>query len=112
MERWSSSIVARTHLNMALNTTMLNTTVNETPWLQTNRTQALISKLQLAQVQTLRTMHVTLGGFSLALTLLMVFRILNDAKRASSLQVSLRPKSVGSLPESIHWMLTNRSEDS
>lgn len=52
----------------------------------------LIDNLRLAQVHTLRTMHVTLGAFSLGLALLMVLQILHDARRVSSLQVTLRPR--------------------
>ena len=89
MERWSPSIVARAHLNMTLNTTL---STLEVSWSQSNRTRMLIDNLRLAQVHTLRTMHVTLGAFSLGLALLMVLRILYDARRVSSLQVTLRPR--------------------
>ena len=89
MERWSPSIVARAHLNMTLNTTL---STLEASWSQSNRTRMLIDNLRLAQVHTLRTMHVTLGAFSLGLALLMVLQILRDARRVSSLQVMLRPR--------------------
>lgn len=89
MERWSPSIVARAHLNMTLNTTL---STLEASWSQSNRTRMLIDNLRLAQVHTLRTMHVTLGAFSLGLALLMVLQILHDARRVSSLQITLRPR--------------------
>lgn len=89
MERWSPSIFARAHLNMTLNTTL---SALETSWSQSNRTQMLIDNLRLAQVHSLWTMHVTLGAFSLGLALLMVFQILHDARRVSSLQAKLRPR--------------------
>lgn len=89
MERWSPSIVARAHLNMTLNTTL---STLEASWSHSNRTRMLIDNLRLAQAHTLRTMHVTLGAFSLGLALLMVLRILHDARRVSSLQVTLRPR--------------------
>jgi hypothetical protein len=89
MEIWSPSVVARAHLNMTLNTTL---STLEVSWSQSNRTRMLIDNLRLAQVHTLRTMHVTLGAFSLGLALLMVLRILYDARRVSSLQVTLRPR--------------------
>jgi hypothetical protein len=89
MERWSPSIVARAHLNMTLNTTL---STLEASWSHSNRTRMLIDNLSPAQVHTLRTMHVTLGAFSLGLALLMVLQILHDARRVSSLQVMLRPR--------------------
>lgn len=99
MERWSPDVVARVHAAaMPLNTT-LNTTLTNlgTSWSPSNQTRMLIKNLQLAQIQTLRTMHVTLGAFSLALTLLIVIRILHDARRVSSMQVTLRPRIFGFL---------------
>ncbi|KAF2810829.1 uncharacterized protein BDZ99DRAFT_508292 [Mytilinidion resinicola] len=65
--------------------------------LETLSRPSVIKSLQLAQVQTLRTMHVTLGAFSLALVLLMIARILNDARRVAAYQVPLRPKKLGFL---------------
>ena len=61
---------------------------------QFNQTVTLINNLVLSKVQTLRTMHVSLGAFSLALGLMMIVRIINDARRAQKLQVQLRPKCV------------------
>ena len=89
MEEWvvrSPILEARSHFNVSLNTSA----VSGTPWTSTNSTRAVIASLQLAQVQTLRTMHLGLGVFSLALALLTVHRILSDARRAAALQVPLR----------------------
>jgi hypothetical protein len=91
MEEWLSHAVhatleARSHFNVSLN----SSSVRENQWGSENSTRAVIASLQLAQVQTLRTMHLGLGAFSLALTLLMVHRIFSDARRAASLQVTLR----------------------
>lgn len=91
MESWGLHIPhldARSHFNLTLNTSA----VREVPWTNQNGTRALIANLQLAQVQTLRTMHLTLGAFSLGLALLMVHRILSDARRAAAVQVTLRQK--------------------
>jgi uncharacterized membrane protein len=62
----------------------------EVSWTSRNSTRTLIANLQLQQVQTLRTMHLTIGAFSLAMTLLTVHRIVSDARRAAALQVTLR----------------------
>lgn len=78
---------SRSHFNVSLNTSAVSATPS---WTQTNSTRAVIASLQLAQVQTLRTMHLGLGVFSLALALLMVHRIISDARRAAALQVTLR----------------------
>lgn len=89
MERWGLHHVqldARSHFNMTLN----SSAVREVPWTAQNGTRALIANLQLAQVQTLRTMHLTLGAFSLALALLTVHRIISDARRVAEIQVPLR----------------------
>jgi hypothetical protein len=89
MESWDAHfprLDVRSHFNMTLNTSG----IREVPWTQTNTTRKLIANLQLAQVQTLRTTHLTLGAFSLALTLLTVHRIVSDARRAAALQVTLR----------------------
>lgn len=86
MESWDTHfprLDARAHFNMTLNTSA----VVENPWSRSNTTRMIIANLQLAQVQTLRTMHLTLGAFSLALTLLTVHRIVSDARRAAALQV-------------------------
>ncbi|KAF2262916.1 hypothetical protein CC78DRAFT_295104 [Lojkania enalia] len=91
MERWGLHIVqldARSHFNMTLNASA----VREVPWTAQNGTRALIASLQLQQVQTLRTMHLTLGAFSLALALLSVHRIISDARRAAATQVPLRKR--------------------
>lgn len=85
MESWVAQLPrldARSHFNLTLNTSG----VRQAPWTQTNTTRNLIASLQLAQVQTLRTTHLTLGAFSLALTLLTVHRIISDARRAAALQ--------------------------
>lgn len=90
MERWGLQhfgLGARSHFNMTLNTTA---GVHEVHWTAQNQTRKLIANLQLAQVQTLRTTHLTLGAFSLALTLLMVHRIVLDARRAAVVQIPLR----------------------
>lgn len=91
MEEWVShfahaTLEARSHFNVSLNTSG----VRETQWGSENSTRAVIASLQLAQVQTLRTMHLGLGVFSLALTLLTVHRIISDARRAAALQVTIR----------------------
>lgn len=72
----------RSHFNMTLNTSA----VRDNPWTSQNETRTLIGSLKLAQVQTLRTMHLTLGAFSLGLALLTVHRIISDAKRAAALK--------------------------
>lgn len=87
MESWGAHfphLDVRSHFNMTLNASA----VREVPWTQSNTTRAVIANLQLAQVQTLRTMHLTLGAFSLALALLTVHRIVSDARRAAALQVT------------------------
>ena len=91
MESWYShfpQLEVRSHFNLTLNTSA----VRQVPWTQTNTTRTLIASLQLQQVQTLRTTHLTLGVFSLALTLLTVHRIVSDARRAAALQVLPRKK--------------------
>ncbi|KAJ4348032.1 uncharacterized protein N0V89_009404 [Didymosphaeria variabile] len=70
--------------------TLNSSAVRDNPWTSQNETRTLIGSLKLAQVQTLRTMHLTLGAFSLALALLTVHRIISDAKRAAALQAHLR----------------------
>ncbi|KAF2840280.1 hypothetical protein M501DRAFT_931612 [Patellaria atrata CBS 101060] len=57
-----------------------------------NQTRMIINNLALDKVRSLRTMHIVLGGFSLALLTLTFLRILNDARKAAKLQVVLRPK--------------------
>ncbi|CAO2648390.1 Nn.00g076570.m01.CDS01 [Neocucurbitaria sp. VM-36] len=99
MESWNvhfPQLDARSHFNMTLNTSTV-----QVPWTQTNRTRALIANLQLAQVQTLRTTHLTLGAFSLALTLLTVHRIVSDARRAAALQVTPRKQRFNAL-QNVH----------
>ncbi|ORY04876.1 hypothetical protein BCR34DRAFT_491200 [Clohesyomyces aquaticus] len=81
--------------------TLNSTPVHEVPWTAQNQTRALIAKLQLGQVQTLRTMHLTLGAFSLALTLLTVHRIISDARKVAAVKVPLR-KQRFSLLQSVH----------
>ncbi|KAF2878516.1 hypothetical protein BDV95DRAFT_480361 [Massariosphaeria phaeospora] len=83
---------------MTLNTSSARDSM---PWTAQNGTRTLIANLQLAQVQTIRTMHLTLGAFSLALALLIVHRITSDAKRAASVQVTLRKKRFSSL-QNVH----------
>jgi hypothetical protein len=92
MEEWASSFAhaaleARSHFNISLNT---SAPTHESQWGGANSTRAVIASLQLAQVQTLRTMHLGLGVFSLALILLTVHRIVSDARRAAALQVTIR----------------------
>lgn len=92
MEGWvlrHPHLDVRSHFNMTLN---ISAAQDSSPWTSTNATRNLIGSLQLAQVQTLRTMHLTLGAFSLGLVLLTVHRIISDAKRAASLQVTLRKR--------------------
>lgn len=91
MELWARYVPhleARSHFNISLNTSA----VREVPWTAENGTRAIIASLQLAQVQTVRTMHLTLGAFSLALTLLTVHRIISDAKRAAALQTPVKKR--------------------
>jgi hypothetical protein len=89
MEAWHAHfprLDARSHFNMTLNASA----AREVSWTSRNSTRTLIANLQLQQVQTLRTMHLTIGAFSLAMTLLTVHRIVSDARRAAALQVTLR----------------------
>jgi hypothetical protein len=91
MEPWHAHfphLEVRSHFNLTLNTS----SVRQGSWTQNNSTRTLIASLQLQQVQTLRTMHLTLGAFSLALVLLTVHRIISDARRAADLQVLPRKK--------------------
>ncbi|KAJ8106611.1 hypothetical protein OPT61_g9422 [Boeremia exigua] len=100
MEEWVTRLPlleARSHFNVSLNTSA----VSEPSWTSTNSTRAVIASLQLAQVQTLRTMHLALGVFSLALALLTVYRIVSDARRAAALQVTLRKQRFNSL-QNVH----------
>ncbi|UPX18357.1 uncharacterized protein EKO05_0008659 [Ascochyta rabiei] len=100
MEEWVAHLPlleARSHFNVSLNTSA----VSDTSWTSTNSTRAVIASLQLAQVQTLRTMHLALGVFSLALALSTVYRILSDARRAAALQVTLRKQRFNSL-QNVH----------
>jgi hypothetical protein len=88
MERWAPQLIqleARDHFNMKLN----SSAVRESPWTQSNGTKAIIKNLQLQQVQTLRTMHLTIGVFSLVVVLLTVYRIISDARRAAAAQYSV-----------------------
>lgn len=89
MEPWNAHfppLDVRSHLNMTLNISA----ARGMQWKHTNGTRRIIANLQLAQVQTLRTTHLTLGAFSLALALLTVHRIYSDARRAAALQVTPR----------------------
>lgn len=89
MEGWDlrhPHLDVRSHFNMTLN----SSAVPQNPWTSQNETRTLIGSLKLAQVQTLRTMHLTLGAFSLALALLTVHRIISDASRTAELQAHLR----------------------
>ena len=91
MEKWGLHfpvLEARSHFNISVNTS----TIRETPWASENATQAVIAELKLAQVQTLRMLHLTLGAFSLALALLTLHRIISDAQRLAAVQVPLRKK--------------------
>ncbi|KAF1926782.1 uncharacterized protein M421DRAFT_66643 [Didymella exigua CBS 183.55] len=100
MEEWIAQLPrleARSHFNVSLNTSA----VSESSWSSRNSTRAIIASLQLAQVQTLRTMHLALGVFSLALALLTVYRILSDARRAAALRVTLRKQRFNSL-QNVH----------
>ncbi|KAF9701500.1 hypothetical protein EKO04_000206 [Ascochyta lentis] len=100
MEGWIARLPlleARSHFNVSLNTSA----VSETSWTSTNSTRAVIASLQLAQVQTLRTMHLALGVFSLACALSTVYRIVSDARRAAALQVTLRKQRFNCL-QNVH----------
>ncbi|KAF2274240.1 uncharacterized protein EI97DRAFT_131813 [Westerdykella ornata] len=85
---------ARAHFNMTLNASA----VREEPW--TTR-QNLIFELKLQQVQTLRTMHLTVGCFSLAVALLTIKLIIQDARRVAKLHVPLRKTRLKFL-QSVH----------
>ncbi|KAH7089617.1 hypothetical protein FB567DRAFT_306433 [Paraphoma chrysanthemicola] len=84
---------ARSHFNMTLNASA----ARDVPWTATNNTRRLIASLQLEKVQTLRTMHLTIGAFSLALALLTVHRIVSDARRAAALQDTLKKRKFNAL---------------
>lgn len=91
MEKWGLHfpvLDTRSHFNISVNTSA----IRETPWTAENSTRSVIADLKLAQVQTLRTMHLTLGGFSLALALLTLHRIISDAQRLAAVQVPRRKK--------------------
>jgi len=91
MEKWGLHfpvLDARSHFNISVN----SSTMRETPWTTENATRAVIADLKLAQVQTPRTLHLTLGAFSLALALLTLHRIISDARRLAAVQVPLRKK--------------------
>jgi hypothetical protein len=93
MEKWGLHfpvLDARSHFNISVNTSA----IRETPWNMENSTKTVVAELKLAQVQTLRTMHLTLGAFSLALALLTLHRIVSDAQRLAAVQVPLRKKCV------------------
>ncbi|KAF1979129.1 hypothetical protein BU23DRAFT_448190 [Bimuria novae-zelandiae CBS 107.79] len=77
--------------------TLNSSSVLTNPWASQNETRTLIGSLKLAQVQTLRTMHLTLGAFSLGLALLTVHRIISDAKRAAALHVPLKKQRFSAL---------------
>ncbi|KAF1961290.1 hypothetical protein CC80DRAFT_577620 [Byssothecium circinans] len=97
MEKWAPhlpDLAVRSHFNLTLNTTA---TMKEAPWTSDSAARAKIASLQLEQVQTLRTMHLTLGAFSLAMTMMTVFRIFSDAKRAAALQVPPRKRRFSAL---------------
>lgn len=86
MARWAPQLIqldARGQFNMTFNTSA----IRENPWMVRNGTKELIAGLKLAQVETLRTMHVTVGAFSLAVALLTVHRIISDARRAVAVQI-------------------------
>jgi hypothetical protein len=94
MEAWHTHfprLDARSHFNMTLNASAAN---RDASWTAANTTRNLIASLQLEKVQTLRTMHLTIGAFSLAMVLLTVHRIVSDARRAAALQVTLRKQWV------------------
>jgi hypothetical protein len=76
----------RSHFNMNINASA----IREVPWTMQNGTRGLIANLRLEKVQTVRTMHLTLGAFSLALTLLTVHRIISDSRRAAAVQYAVR----------------------
>jgi hypothetical protein len=89
MERWVPEryqLDARDHFNMTLNASA----ARETPWIARNETRALIKNLKEQQVQTLRTMHVVLGAFSLAVVLLTVHQIIWDARRVAAMKAQQR----------------------
>lgn len=60
----------------------------------TQSTQALIDNLIFSRIENLRTTYLILQVFSLIAVLLIVLRMLYDAKRKAALAVSLRPRLV------------------
>jgi hypothetical protein len=86
MEKWGLHfpvLDARSHFNISVNTSAI-----KSPWNTGNSTRSVLADLKLAQVQTLRTMHLTLGAFSLALALLTLHRIISDARKLAVTQPS------------------------
>jgi hypothetical protein len=61
---------------------------------QFNKTKSIINNLVLDKVIQTRTMHIAFGSISLALAILVIFRIWYDSWRASKLQIKLRPRFV------------------
>lgn len=83
METWAPQPIqldARSHFNMTLNTSA----VRDSPWMASNSTREIIAGLKLQQMQTLRTMHLTIGVFSLVVALATVYRIVSDARRTAA----------------------------
>lgn len=60
--------------------------------------EALINDLLLNKVVAVRQMNIILGAIGMFCSFLTILRIINDAKRASANQVSLRPKYVHMRP--------------
>jgi hypothetical protein len=61
---------------------------------QFNKTKDIIDNLVLDKVVQVRSMHIAFGSISIALAILVIFRIWYDSWRSSKLQVKLRPRCV------------------
>lgn len=86
MERWEPrhfGLDARAHdngFNKNLNISAAH--FHEDPL--TLEIQRKLNELQKEKIETLRTGHVTVGAFSLAVALLIVLRIILDARRTTA----------------------------
>ncbi|KAF2755501.1 hypothetical protein EJ05DRAFT_502958 [Pseudovirgaria hyperparasitica] len=59
---------------------------------QFGQVRALIDSLILSKVETLRTMHIALSCIGIASVLVVIFCILQEARRSAKLRVTLRPR--------------------
>ncbi|KAF2744509.1 hypothetical protein M011DRAFT_408485 [Sporormia fimetaria CBS 119925] len=94
MEPWTPQLLqldARGEFNVSLN----NSAAQMVPYLPNSVTKSIIESLQRQKVAQLRTMHLTIGVFSLVVALTIVLRIVMDARRAAG-------KTRSNLIHSIH----------